>query len=209
MAKGHLSEGQDLWWPAGSAEDSSFHLNNGHLHLVFKEEEEEEDKSNIWSAVLYTTETWRINLKLRDQFTGFKGICLHRILKIHQEQSWKSQQMHKYLQHHKEGETEKLEMAGQCLTDEQDRTSIHYTEMGTTGEKEFAVVFCSTSKQHTSVPLGRICSDKYTCCYTETEVADQTCYLTQSQHTDTRPTSPSADPIILGAWQGSHWSANF
>ena len=34
-------------------------------------------------------------------------------------------------------------------------------------------------------------------------------YLTQSQYTDTGPTSPSADPIVPGAWQGSHWSANF
>ena len=49
----------------------------------------------------------------------------------------------------------------------------------------------------------------YTCCHTEIEVADQTFYLTQSQYTDTGPTSPSADPITPGAWQGSHWSANF
>ena len=45
--------------------------------------------------------------------------------------------------------------------------------------------------------------------HTEIEVADQTFYLTQSQYTDTRPTSPSTDPITPGAWQGSHWSANF
>ena len=45
------------------------------------------------------------------------------------------------------------------------------------------------------------------CCHTETEVADQSFYLTRSQHTDTRPTS--ADPTTPGAWQGSHWSANF
>ena len=46
------------------------------------------------------------------------------------------------------------------------------------------------------------------CCHTETEVEDQTRYLTQSQHTDTRSTSPSADPISPGAWQDSHWSTN-
>ena len=45
--------------------------------------------------------------------------------------------------------------------------------------------------------------------HTETEVADQTVHLTQSQYTDTGPTSPSTDPITPGAWQGSHWSANF
>ena len=43
----------------------------------------------------------------------------------------------------------------------------------------------------------------------EIEVADQTFYLTLSQSTDTGPTSPSADPITPGAWQGSqflsHW----
>ena len=55
----------------------------------------------------------------------------------------------------------------------------------------------------------RICSDNFTCCHTEIEVADPTFYLTRSQYTDTGPTSPSADPITPGAWQGSHWSANF
>ena len=48
-----------------------------------------------------------------------------------------------------------------------------------------------------------------TCCHTEVEVADPAFHLTQSQYTDTGPTSPSADPITPGAWQGSHWSANF
>ena len=68
---------------------------------------------------------------------------------------------------------------------------------------------CLSSQQHAIVSQGRICSDNFTCCHTEIEVADQTVYLTQSQYTDTGPTSPSADPITPGAWQGSHWSANF
>ena len=68
---------------------------------------------------------------------------------------------------------------------------------------------CLTSQQQASVSQGRICSDNFTCCHTEIEVADPTFYLTQSQYTDTGPTSPSADPITPGAWQGSHWSANF
>ena len=71
------------------------------------------------------------------------------------------------------------------------------------------LVGCLTSQQHASVSLGWICSDNFTCCHTEIEVADQTFHLTQSQYTDTGPTSPSTDPIIPGAWQGSHWSANF
>ena len=70
-------------------------------------------------------------------------------------------------------------------------------------------VGCLTSQQHASVSQGRICSDNFTCCHTEIQVADPTFYLTQSQHTDTGPTSPSTDPITPGAWQGSHWSANF
>ena len=70
------------------------------------------------------------------------------------------------------------------------------------------LVGCLTSQQQASVSQGRICSDNLTCCHTEIEVADQTFYLTQSQYTDTGPTSPSADPITPGAWQGSHWSAN-
>ena len=44
----------------------------------------------------------------------------------------------------------------------------------------------------------------FTCCHSEIEVADPTFYLTQSQYTDTGPTSPSADHITPGAWQGSH-----
>ena len=68
---------------------------------------------------------------------------------------------------------------------------------------------CLTSQQQASVSQGQICSDNFTCCHTEIEVADPTFYLTQSQYTDTGPTSPSADPITPGAWQGSHWSANF
>ena len=71
------------------------------------------------------------------------------------------------------------------------------------------LVGCLTSQQQASVSQGRICSDNFTCCHTEIEVADQTFYLTQSQYTDTGPTSPSADPMTPVAWQGSHWSANF
>ena len=41
---------------------------------------------------------------------------------------------------------------------------------------------------------GGSAQTKFTCCHTETEVATQTFYLTQSQYTDTRSNSPSADP---------------
>ena len=84
-----------------------------------------------------------------------------------------------------------------------------YTKQSHTQKHSPVLVGCLTSQQHASVSQGRICSDKCTCCHTDIEVADQTFYLTQSQHTDIGPTSPSADPITPGAWQCSHWSANF
>ena len=89
----------------------------------------------------------------------------------------------------------------------------HHTPENTTNTipqktKVCLLVGCLTSQQHASVSQGRICTDNFTCCHTEIEAADQTFHLTQSQYTDTGPTSPSADPITPGAWQGSHWSAN-
>ena len=59
-------------------------------------------------------------------------------------------------------------------------------------------VGCLTSQQHACVSQGRICSDNFTCCHTEIEVADPTFHLTQSQYTDNRSTSPSTDPISPG-----------
>ena len=70
-------------------------------------------------------------------------------------------------------------------------------------------VGCLTSQQQASVSQAWICSDNFTCCHTEIEVADQTFYFTHSQYTDTRLTSPSAGPTMLCAWQGSHKSASF
>ena len=67
---------------------------------------------------------------------------------------------------------------------------------------------CLTSQTQAGVSQKRICSDKFTCCHTETEAAGHTIHLTQSQYTDTGSTSPSADLITPGAWQGSPWSAN-
>ena len=71
------------------------------------------------------------------------------------------------------------------------------------------VCWLLNAPKQANVSQGRICTDNFTCCHTETEVADQTFYLTQSQYTDTGPTSSSADPITPDAWQGSLWSANF
>ena len=68
---------------------------------------------------------------------------------------------------------------------------------------------CLSSQHHASVSQGRVCSDKCARCKTEIELADENVYLTQSQYTDTGPTSPSADPMTPGAGQGGHWSAKF
>ena len=86
---------------------------------------------------------------------------------------------------------------------------FHCLELSTSEGFVCWLVDCLTSQQQASVSQGRICSDNFTCCHTEIEVADQTFYLTQSQYTDTGPTGPSTDPITPGAWEGSHWSANF
>ena len=93
-----------------------------------------------------------------------------------------------------------------CLTSQQ-HAIVYLCLSKTCGRdgKEVRVcllVGCLTSQQHASVSQGRICSDNFTCCHTEIKVADQTLYLTQSQYTDTGPTSPSADPITPGAWLG-------
>ena len=79
------------------------------------------------------------------------------------------------------------------------------------GPMDFVRLFvcCLTSQQLASVSQGPICSDNCMCCHTEIEVAGQTFCLMQSHYTDTGPTSPRADPIMPGAWQGSHRTANF
>ena len=68
---------------------------------------------------------------------------------------------------------------------------------------------CLMSLYHAVVFQGRICSDNCKCCHNDIEVADQTFYLTQPQYTGTEPTSPNADPMMPGAWPGSHWSTIF
>ena len=56
-------------------------------------------------------------------------------------------------------------------------------------------VGCLTSQQHACAYQRRICKDNGKCCHTEIEVANQICYFIQSRYTDTRPTSPSIDPV--------------
>ena len=71
------------------------------------------------------------------------------------------------------------------------------------------LVACLISLQHVSVSQGQICSDNATCCHTEIGIAHQTFYLTQSQYTDTKPTSLSTDLTTPAAWLGSQCSATY
>ena len=98
-----------------------------------------------------------------------------------------------------------------CLSPTPSIFRLHVRTQADNDDDDCLFVGCLTSQQQASVSQGRICTDNFTCCHTEIriQVADPTFYLTQSQYTDTGPTSPSADPITPGAWQGSHWSANF
>ena len=99
-----------------------------------------------------------------------------------------------------------VSQGGICLTSQQ-QASVSQGGICLTSQQHASVSqggICLTSLQQASVSQGRICSDNCTCCHTEIEVADETFHLTQSQYTDTGPTSPSADAITPGAWQGSH-----
>ena len=93
------------------------------------------------------------------------------------------------------------------LGERQGTDRFSWKDLRSTGK--MLLVGSLTSQQHASVSQVRICSDNFTCCHTEIEVANQTFHLTQSQYTDTGPTSPRADPITPVTWQGIHWSANF
>ena len=60
------------------------------------------------------------------------------------------------------------------------------------------LVSCLTSQQHAGVSQGQVCSDNFTCYHTEVKVAEQH-QANQSEHS----------PLMPGAWQDSHRSANF
>ena len=64
-----------------------------------------------------------------------------------------------------------------------------------------------TSEQHTKGISGTVlllCMWRHT----EIQVADPTCYISKSQNSETRPTSPSTDAVQPGMWQGSHQSTS-
>ena len=57
------------------------------------------------------------------------------------------------------------------------------------------------------VSLEWICIGIFTCCHTETEVSDQTCCLTWSEHTDNGLISPCIDSASADVNQSSHQHA--
>ena len=84
----------------------------------------------------------------------------------------------------------------------QSHTDVRFTEVSKArfGEGSVVLIFvqlfsgCLTSLQHASVSLGRI-SPSHS--------------ILTSVRRRTEPTSPSADPVTPGVWQGSHWITNF
>ena len=108
----------------------------------------------------------------------------------------------------KKKKEEKLGGGGRGRKNRRRSTAIPPSQSWHSSKGVCLLVGCLTSQQQASVSQGRICSDNFMCCHTEIEAADQTFYLTQSQYTDTAPTSASADPISPGVWRGSHWRAN-
>ena len=91
-----------------------------------------------------------------------------------------------------------------CLTSQQ-HASVSQGRICLTSQQHASVSqgrICLTCQQHASVSQGRIYSNNFTCCHTEIEAADQTFHLNRSHDTDTGSTSPSADPITPGVWQG-------
>ena len=73
------------------------------------------------------------------------------------------------------------------------------TETGYTLNAFCWLAGCLTSLQHASVSHERIRLDRFRCCHTEKELLDQTFYLTQAKDSDIGPTSPSTNPVTLGA----------
>ena len=48
------------------------------------------------------------------------------------------------------------------------------------GQLDFVFVYCLlVTERPSNMHVALICSDNFTCCYTQTEVADQIYYLTQ------------------------------
>ena len=91
------------------------------------------------------------------------------------------------------------------LTRQEHNHKLRFIKQECDRESLFLVFFSLTSQQCAK----SICSNNCMCCHTDIDVADQTCYLTQTQYTGTLPASPSTDSIMPGARQRSHCNINF
>ena len=107
-------------------------------------------------------------------------------------------------------ERQALRQSGVLEDDSRFHESDGHLRLAYDDEEEIVGVVCGlSSHRHDSVFQGRICAGNCACYLTETEVTDQTICPIQSQRTDTRLTSPSADTVMPGTWQGSHWITNY
>ena len=96
-------------------------------------------------------------------------------------------------------------MRGKTQTSDDDITEVAWWEpaeeagisSAATHTSEVCLLVCwlagrLTSQQQVSVSQGRISSDKFTCCHTDTKVADQTRSLAKSNYTDIDPARSSS-----------------
>ena len=88
-------------------------------------------------------------------------------------------------------------------------THCPYTPAAVSDDRAPRSVLLRPPTKQVCLFVGGLLNVSATCRHTEIEVADPTFHLTQSQYTDTGPTSPSTDSITPGVWHGSHWSVNF
>ena len=91
-----------------------------------------------------------------------------------------------------------------------DHLTFVYLLVGCLTSQQYASVSQRDSNHGFSVPEADALTTRptrrspLTCCYTETEAADETCHLTQSQYTDVGSTSPNIDSRAPDARKGSH-----
>ena len=82
------------------------------------------------------------------------------------------------------------------MTETARNSELSLTHIRVQADRQFVcwLVGCLLSQQRAGV--SQICEDRFTCCHTEIDVAEQTFCLTQSQYTG--PTSPNAVLVYIG-----------
>ena len=87
------------------------------------------------------------------------------------------EEMHRERDRDRDRQTDRQREADRQADKERERERESESERETERERERerdVVAGCLTSQQHASLSQGRICSDSFTCCHTEEEVADRT-----------------------------------